>query len=100
MIDKSEFQDFLYCPTPGNLQITFLSALCVNLYSCFALCICVAHDDSIWAVAWRKHERDGTEHIVSGGIDDIAKCWKWYVHIVINALCNHKISTTHIWWLF
>jgi len=36
-----------------------------------------AHEGSIWAVAWRKNEKDGTENIVSGGIDDLVKCWKW-----------------------
>ena len=36
-----------------------------------------AHEDSIWAVAWRKNEKDGTENIVSGGIDDFVKCWRW-----------------------
>ena len=37
----------------------------------------IAHEGSIWAVAWRKNEKDGTENIVSGGIDDLVKCWRW-----------------------
>ncbi|UYV75056.1 WDR61 [Cordylochernes scorpioides] len=36
-----------------------------------------AHDANIWACAWRKNEKDETDYIVTGSIDDIVKSWKW-----------------------
>ena len=36
-----------------------------------------AHEDDIWSCAWGKSEKDGTEHIVTGALDDKVKCWKW-----------------------
>jgi len=40
--------------------------------------ICAAHDDSIWSCAWgAQHEKDGTENIVTGSVDDTVKIWKW-----------------------
>ncbi|KAG8185675.1 hypothetical protein JTE90_008945 [Oedothorax gibbosus] len=36
-----------------------------------------AHDDSIWCCAWRKGSQDLINHIVTGGVDDLVKCWKW-----------------------
>ena len=37
-----------------------------------------AHDDGIWAGAWTKSLKDGSEHIISGSIDDKVKIWSWY----------------------
>jgi WD repeat-containing protein 61 len=37
-----------------------------------------AHEDSIWSCAWgARSEKDGTENIVTGSVDDIVKIWKW-----------------------
>ncbi|GFR26811.1 WD repeat-containing protein 61, partial [Trichonephila clavata] len=36
-----------------------------------------AHDDSIWCCAWKKGQRDNINHIVTGGVDDMVKSWKW-----------------------
>ena len=38
----------------------------------------VAHEDGIWAGAWTKSLKDGSEHIISGSIDDKVKIWSWY----------------------
>lgn len=38
----------------------------------------LAHEDGIWAVAWRTNENDNTENVITGGIDDLLKVWKWY----------------------
>ena len=39
---------------------------------------CLAHDDSIWSCAWGKSERDGTDNIITGSVDDSVKIWRWY----------------------
>ena len=39
---------------------------------------CAAHEDGIWAGAWTKSLKDGSEHIISGSIDDKVKIWSWY----------------------
>ncbi|XP_015920940.1 superkiller complex protein 8 [Parasteatoda tepidariorum] len=36
-----------------------------------------AHDDSIWCCAWKKGKQDNLNHIVTGGVDDVVKSWKW-----------------------
>jgi len=38
-----------------------------------------AHEDSIWSCAWgAKYNTDGgTEHIITGSVDDTVKIWKW-----------------------
>lgn len=37
-----------------------------------------AHDDSIWSCAWGAvNEKDGTENIITGSVDDTVKIWKW-----------------------
>ncbi|XP_015773018.1 PREDICTED: WD repeat-containing protein 61-like, partial [Acropora digitifera] len=36
-----------------------------------------AHEDSIWTVAWGTSDKDGTENIVTGAVDDMVKCWRW-----------------------
>ncbi|KAF8778448.1 WD repeat-containing protein 61 [Argiope bruennichi] len=36
-----------------------------------------AHDDSIWCCAWKKGQKDLLNHIVTGGVDDMVKSWKW-----------------------
>lgn len=41
-------------------------------------CLCLAHEDGIWAGAWTKSLKDGSEHIISGSIDDKVKIWSWY----------------------
>jgi WD repeat-containing protein 61 len=38
----------------------------------------IAHEDGIWAGAWTKSLKDGSEHIISGSIDDKVKIWSWY----------------------
>lgn len=46
-----------------------------------AKCLCRqdnAHEDGIWAGAWTKSLRDGSEYIISGSIDDKVKIWSWY----------------------
>jgi hypothetical protein len=35
------------------------------------------HDDSIWSVAWARSEKDNSENIVTGGVDDLVKSWNW-----------------------
>ena len=40
-------------------------------------CFLAAHEDSLWSCAWAKNERDGSENIVTGGVDDLVKIWKW-----------------------
>ena len=39
----------------------------------------VAHEDSIWTVSWGTSDKDGTENIVTGAVDDMVKCWRWLV---------------------
>ena len=41
-----------------------------------------AHEDSIWSCAWGKSEKDGTENIVTGSIDDLVKVYKWQGQIL------------------
>eukprot|EP00105_Crassostrea_gigas_P025853 XP_011446568.1 PREDICTED: WD repeat-containing protein 61 [Crassostrea gigas] len=36
-----------------------------------------AHEDSIWSCAWQQSDRDRSENIITGGIDDLVKVWKW-----------------------
>ncbi|MBN3283247.1 WDR61 protein, partial [Polyodon spathula] len=36
-----------------------------------------AHDDAIWTAAWGRSEKDGTDTIVTGSLDDSVKVWKW-----------------------
>ena len=35
------------------------------------------HEDSIWSVAWARSEKDNSENIVTGGVDDLVKTWNW-----------------------
>eukprot|EP00116_Pleurobrachia_bachei_P000835 sb/3461097/ len=35
------------------------------------------HEDSIWSVAWARSEKDNTENIITGGVDDLVKSWNW-----------------------
>ncbi|GFT32813.1 WD repeat-containing protein 61 [Nephila pilipes] len=35
-----------------------------------------AHDDSIWCCAWKKSP-NAIHQIVTGGVDDMVKSWKW-----------------------
>ena len=35
------------------------------------------HEDSIWSVAWARSEKDNSENIVTGGVDDLVKSWNW-----------------------
>ncbi len=37
-----------------------------------------AHEDGIWAGAWTKSLKDGSEHIISGSIADKVKIWSWF----------------------
>jgi len=39
----------------------------------------LAHEDSIWTVAWGTSDKDGIENIVTGAVDDMVKCWRWLV---------------------
>ena len=39
--------------------------------------VCLAHEDCIWTVAWATNDKDGTENIVTGAVDDMVKCWRW-----------------------
>ncbi|ROL52810.1 WD repeat-containing protein 61, partial [Anabarilius grahami] len=36
-----------------------------------------AHEDAIWTAAWGRSEKDGSETIVTGSLDDLVKVWKW-----------------------
>lgn len=45
----------------------------------FVFVFLLAHEDNIWAVAWATSKKDGTESILTGGIDDLVKCWRWLV---------------------
>ena len=36
-----------------------------------------AHDVGIWCCAWSKFERENTEIIVTGSVDDKVKIWSW-----------------------
>ncbi|KAI1904052.1 hypothetical protein AGOR_G00001710 [Albula goreensis] len=36
-----------------------------------------AHDDAIWTTAWGQNEKDRTETIITGSLDDTVKVWKW-----------------------
>lgn len=47
------------------------------LSSSVCLCACSAHDDAIWTAAWGKSEKDGSETIITGSLDDMVKVWKW-----------------------
>ena len=40
-----------------------------------------AHQDSIWALATSRNETDLSDYIVTGGVDDMVKLWKWSVEI-------------------
>ena len=35
------------------------------------------HEDSIWSVAWARSEKDNSENIITGGVDDLVKSWNW-----------------------
>lgn len=60
---------------PGVLMCS-ISAL--EHFKCFiCCCLFAAHEDSLWSCAWAKNERDGSENIVTGGVDDLVKIWKW-----------------------
>ena len=37
----------------------------------------IAHDDSLWTCAWGRSEKDGTDYIMTGSIDDKVKVWRW-----------------------
>lgn len=40
--------------------------------------VCIlAHEDSIWSCSWGRSDKDGTENIVTGSVDDTVKVWKW-----------------------
>ena len=39
----------------------------------------LAHEDSIWTVAWGTSDKDGIENIITGAVDDMVKCWRWLV---------------------
>ena len=41
------------------------------------LVIVLAHEDSIWSCAWKKNDNDGSENVITGGIDDLVKIWRW-----------------------
>ena len=36
-----------------------------------------AHEDGIWCCAWSKFERENTEIILTGSVDDKVKIWSW-----------------------
>lgn len=44
----------------------------------FYLLLLLAHEDSIWSCAWQQSDRDRSENIITGGIDDLVKVWKWW----------------------
>jgi WD repeat-containing protein 61 len=37
----------------------------------------VAHEDGIWCCAWSRFEKENTDIIVSGSVDDKIKIWSW-----------------------
>lgn len=37
----------------------------------------LAHDDGIWCCSWSKFEKENTEIIVTGSVDDKIKIWSW-----------------------
>lgn len=43
----------------------------------FCTSVSVAHEDAIWTAAWGKSEKDGSETIITGSLDDTVKVWKW-----------------------
>ncbi|KAK2155236.1 hypothetical protein LSH36_245g01034 [Paralvinella palmiformis] len=47
-----------------------------------------AHEDSIWSCAWAKSEKDGSENIVTGSVDDTVKVWKCLL-AASNSLDSH-----------
>lgn len=55
-------------------KITFYYKTNISIFS-FSF---IAHEDGIWAGAWTKSLKDGSEHIISGSIDDKVKIWSWY----------------------
>lgn len=57
------------------IKITFYYKTKIFPYFHF---FCLAHEDGIWAGAWTKSLKDGSEHIISGSIDDKVKIWSWY----------------------
>ena len=36
-----------------------------------------AHDDGIWCCCWGKFEKENSEIIVTGSVDDKIKIWSW-----------------------
>ena len=68
-----------------------------GLFNCFNCCspwfrawslfLIAAHEDSIWGCAWgAKYSPEGTEHIVTGSVDDAVKTWKWYKQIYMRIM--------------
>ena len=39
----------------------------------------LAHEDGIWACDWSRSEKDTSDYIVTGSVDDMVKLWKWFV---------------------
>lgn len=64
-----------------NMDAIFTAAVLLLLHviviSSVCLCACAAHDDAIWTAAWGKSEKDGSETIITGSLDDMVKVWKW-----------------------
>ncbi|CAG2212066.1 REC14 [Mytilus edulis] len=48
----------------------------LNIF-CYFIAHGDTHEDSIWSCAWKKNETDGSENIITGGIDDLVKIWRW-----------------------
>ncbi|GIY87790.1 WD repeat-containing protein 61 [Caerostris darwini] len=57
-------------PTDGMALMLYLT------FDVKGFSVNIAHDDSIWC-AWRKGQHDGIDHIITGGVDDMVKSWKW-----------------------
>ncbi|GIY89891.1 WD repeat-containing protein 61 [Caerostris extrusa] len=59
--------------------VSLFVELCPNIYIMYSTIFKQeqAHDDSIWCCAWRKGQHDGIDHIITGGVDDMVKSWKW-----------------------
>ncbi len=79
-INISQLLQNLHC----SETITRVTTLSTYQYLfCFVLQYSVqhkkeqAHDDSIWCCAWVKSDKDGVDNIVTGGVDDLVKCWQW-----------------------
>lgn len=50
---------------------------CMILYYTHSVLAPAAHEDAIWTAAWGRSEKDGSETIVTGSLDDLVKVWKW-----------------------